>query len=936
MHKFINILFLALCVNFANAQTISFTYTSSGAICNPATMNFVATTSETPIGLTWYFGNGLISNAANPSTQYATAGTYTVKLVAVFTNMAVETSQTIIVNPSITNTLSVDRNYICTPGSISFTTASSGNIASYNWDFGDGTTLTNTTPNITHAYTTFGTFTATVKATDIVGCAATASQTITVQKPPITGTITPSSGCTPANTTFTTNVTLPAGGTVTSYTWNYNDGTPNANANTHTYTNIGVYFPTVTILSNEGCTNTYSYDSIGFGTPPTNHVASSDKLVYCGSETPLFTATANNANAYTWNFGDGTISTVTSTTIPHYFNTLGVKNITVTPYYNGCAGTTINLSVTIVGVIAKFFFNNTCSDKKTFSFLNTSLGNVSSSVWTFDDGTLPTNTFNAIHTYPATGAFRTMLLVIDNITGCQDNVVNYVYTANPSVSNPDTFLCRNSSSTFRVLNTYTNPTTSYKWNVLGLPPITNGSSVSPFTASVFGNMTNNFVIVNSGAEYCSDTLLLSQAISVRGPKLNFTVPTVALCAPAAVNIANTSSPYLASDTVKLWSWNYGTLLTNDTIYQPPLQTFAGVANYNIKLIAKDKNGCVDSLIKIVSTKASPFLRVFPRLDTLCLGQLSTLIAYHSDSLLWSPSALLSCITCDTTIANPNSSGYIFASAKNNNNCTTRDSVFIIVQQPFIAAPTTSPVFICLNDSIQINVTPPNKKITWLPSTNISNASVYNPTVFPNINTSYVATLTDSLNCFTSSTTVNVIVKSLPTVNAGPDLALPYATSFVINPIYSNNISSYNWLPATNLSCNNCAAPTAIALEAQQYIITVKSDSNCIAKDTINIYVECKYANLLMPNAFTPNADGLNDYFYPITRGIKTISKFIIFNRFGRKVFEAKDISPNIKNLGWNGRINGEPQTTNTYVYLLSAICHDGQVIEKKDSFILIK
>ena len=937
MLKFIFILFLAFCIKVGNAQTTSFTYSSSGAICNPATVNFVASSSETPIGYTWNFGNGQFSNLASPSITYLLAGTYTVKLTAVFTNNVVESTQTIIVNPAITNTLTVDRDYICQPGNVNFTAASSGNIATYEWNFGDGITLTSTTPNITHAYTNFGTFTATVKATDVNGCFANATQTVTVQNPPLTGSVSPTSGCIPAIATFTASATLPTGGSVTSYTWNYNDGTANSNSSAHTYTAVGTYSPSVTILTNEGCTNTFNYAQINFGIPPTNHIAFSDKLIYCGSETPIFTATATNANSYNWDFGDGTISTVTTNTTSHRYTTLGVKNITVTPYYNGCAGTVINFSITIVGVIAKYNYANTCSNKKTFSFSNASLGNISNSTWTFGDGSLPVNTFNTAHTFPTSGTFISWLVVTDNITGCVDSISKNIYTANPTLTNPDVFLCRNSNTTFAVLNSYNiNAASIYSWNVVGLATAINLTSSTTFTASNFGNFTNNNVIVNNGSQYCSDTLFLNQLISVRGPNLSFTANNIGLCAPTSINITNTSAAYLASDTVRLWYWNYGTATTNDTIYQPTAQTLSAAGIYNIKLVAKDKNGCVDSLTKILPVYPSPFLRIFPRLDTLCQGQLSTLVAYHSDSVKWLPPSLLSCTTCDTVIANPTNSGFIYATTKNIYNCVTRDSVFIIVETPFNATAAQSPVFICAKDSVQINVTPPNKKISWLPSTNITNANGYSPTVFPNVNTNYVATLTDSLNCFTSTAQVNVIVKTLPQVNAGADLALPYNIAFILNPTYSSNVSTYNWLPATNLSCNNCATPTVIPLEAQQYIITVKSDSNCIAKDTINIYVECKYANILMPNAFTPNSDNVNDYFYPITRGIKTVSKFVIFNRFGQKVFEGKDFSPNNRTLGWNGKINGEPQTTSTYIYLLSAICHDGQTIEKKGSFLLLK
>ena len=931
------ILTFVFCVHFANAQTASFTFAGNGTLCNPATINFTPTTSIAPIGYTWTFGNGQFSNSPAPSVTYTTAGTFIVKLVAVFENEAVETMQTITINPSITNTLTVDRSYICKPGDVTFTAASSGNIATYDWTFGDGTTLTNTSPNITHTYATFGTFSASVKATDVSGCAATAYQTIEVKNPPISGSVSPTNGCVPANANFTASVTVPTGGSVSTYTWDFGDGSPTSNIGSHTYPNAGVpYTPTVSIVTNEGCTNTYTYTALNFGTPPTGLVAFSDKLVYCGSETPLFTASATNANAYLWNFGDGVSVTVSTNTTTHNYLTLGPKLITVTPYFNGCAGVSTNLPISIVGVIAKYTYANTCTNKKTFSFINTSLGNITSYLWSFGDATPTASTPNVTHTYPAAGAFTTSLLISDNATGCAATISNIIYTANPTITNPDVFLCRNAASTFTIQNNYTNPSLSINWNVFGLSPYTNAVNPTAFFASNFGNFNNNFAVINNGTSYCLDTIKLIQNISVRGPNLSFTAPTVPVCAPASIIFLNTSTPYLVTDTVKLWYWNYGLQIVNDTIFQPPTVVYPGVTNYTVKLFAKDKNGCIDSLTKIITTKASPFLRVFPRLDTLCLGQSSTIIAYHSDTLLWSPAAVVSCITCDTIMATPTTSQYIFAAAKNSIGCTSRDSAFVIVQTPFVAAATVSPVYICVNDSVKINVTPLGKKIIWLPATNISNSTIYNPIVSPLTTTTYTATLIDSANCFTSNTNVVVIVKSLPTVNAGPDLFLPYNIPFTLNPTYSANTALYNWTPATNLSCTTCPSPEITPLEEQQYIIKVTSDSACVGKDTINIAVECKYANIFMPSAFTPNGDNTNDYYYPLTRGIKTISRFIIYNRYGQKVFEAKNFMPNIKSLGWNGKINGEVQIAATYVYILTASCFSGETIEKKDSFILIK
>ena len=92
----------------------------------------------------------------------------------------------------------------------------------------------------------------------------------------------------------------------------------------------------------------------------------------------------------------------------------------------------------------------------------------------------------------------------------------------------------------------------------------------------------------------------------------------------------------------------------------------------------------------------------------------------------------------------------------------------------------------------------------------------------------------------------------------------------------------------------------------------------------------------MPSAFTPNQDGLNDIFYPLTRGIKLVKRFAVYNRYGQQLFEAKNFIPNDKSFGWNGKLNGFDQPPGSYVYMLETICDVGEIITKKDSFLLLR
>ena len=939
--QYLLVLILSFSPLFSHAQTASFTYqTSGGLFCSPVTVNFTQTSTGNPIGFSWSFGNGQSSTTPNPSISYNTPGTFTVKLVTLFENQTSEATQIIVINPSVTTTLTANRNYICTPGNIDFSATATGNINSYLWNFGDGSApVTTTTSNISHVYSSFGVFTATVKATDVSGCFANNSTTITVQNPPVTGTVSPVNGCIPATANFTANVTVPIGGAVTVYSWNFGDASPiittAGNNVSHNYTSTGSFMPTLMITTNEGCTNTYAYQSISFGTPPVNHIAYPKQTVYCGSETPVFVSKALNANTYFWDYGDGVTQTVTDTMTQHKYATLGTKTITVTPAFNGCLGTPISFQINIVGVIAGFTYSNSCSNKKTFAFTNTTQGNQSTILWNFGDGSPTSSSLNVTHTYPPSGTFTTSLTVTDNITACSDVFSASIYTANPTLINPDTSVCRNSSTTFTLQNNYINPAASYNWNVVGIPSVTNSSNPYTATASILGNFPIHYVIINNGTQYCTDTIYLNHAIKVRGPNLSFTLP-ASICANTTLNILNTSGPFFPADAIDLWYWNYGLSSSNDTTFQPAPIVYPSSGNYNIKLVAKDNRGCIDSLSKPIVVNPIPSLRIFPRIDTLCLGQSATLTAFHSDNILWSPASLVSCTTCDTVLANPTATTLLFATSTNSFGCSKQDSSLIKVYAPFSALPIKNPVFICRKDSVRINAGPPDKVIVWSPTTDLSASNVYNPLAFPTANTTYTAILSDSVGCFSDTVTIDVIVKSLPSVNAGPDIVLPPNSMFTLSPLYSSNVRSYNWSPPGTLSCINCPSPTGINLNLQTYIIKVTSDSGCIAKDSITVFVECKFANISMPGAFTPNRDGKNDFYYPLTIGIKIIRKFLIYNRYGQLVFEKNNFLPNNKTNGWDGTFKGLDQTTESYVYIMEAVCDLGEVITKKGSFLLLR
>jgi gliding motility-associated-like protein len=136
-----------------------------------------------------------------------------------------------------------------------------------------------------------------------------------------------------------------------------------------------------------------------------------------------------------------------------------------------------------------------------------------------------------------------------------------------------------------------------------------------------------------------------------------------------------------------------------------------------------------------------------------------------------------------------------------------------------------------------------------------------------------------------------------------------------------------WQPNTWLSCDTCSSPVATPLQTTTYSVIVSNASNCTTIEYVTIDVDC---NIFIPQAFSPNGDGQNDVLYVRGKCIKTMD-FIIFDRWGNKVFESESQS-----VGWDGRDKGQPMNTGTYSFVLTGTLYDGSTIEKKGSVELVR
>ncbi len=141
---------------------------------------------------------------------------------------------------------------------------------------------------------------------------------------------------------------------------------------------------------------------------------------------------------------------------------------------------------------------------------------------------------------------------------------------------------------------------------------------------------------------------------------------------------------------------------------------------------------------------------------------------------------------------------------------------------------------------------------------------------------------------------------------------------------------YSWSPPEGLSDPAIANPIALIKTSTSYVLTAYTPMGCATTDTIKIKV-FKGPAIYIPNVFSPNGDNRNDRFRMTAVGITNIYYFRIFNRYGQLVYN----STNPKD-GWDGTINGQPQPTGTYVWMVSGKDFAGQLHEQKGAFMLVR
>ncbi len=358
--------------------------------------------------------------------------------------------------------------------------------------------------------------------------------------------------------------------------------------------------------------------------------------------------------------------------------------------------------------------------------------------------------------------------------------------------------------------------------------------------------------------------------------------------------------------------------------------FSNLSSGNYKLMVKDGNGCADSMDVIIPLKNSLVLSLDSQV-TICEGNTASLKVNSNGSMFqWAPGPGIN----DPGLRDQNVAPLVttrYTVTATTGKCTMSDTVMVIVK----AAPHANAgkdQAICYGEDARLEGSG-GLTFNWMPASYLTASHSSNPvSVKPAFTLEYSLTVTDAAGCSSVQPDIVKITVTTPKIFAGNDTSVLINQPFNLKAVDVNNSGfiQYNWQPRTGLSNPNVADPVATLNKNITYRVTAKTASGCEASDNVTVEIYTS-ADIYVPNAFTPNGDGYNDYARPILIGIRELTNFTIYNRWGGIVYRFTPGSN-----GWDGRLNGILQSSALFTWIAEGTDFHGTKIKRYGTITLIR
>jgi len=841
-------------------------------------------------------------------------------------------------------------------GSTATLTAPAG-AGSYSWA---GPGIVGSATNQTVTVNSGGSYTVTMTTLGNSGFTCTFSADTVIAPPPpaLTASFTANSACAGVPIQFTDQSNA-NGGTITSWNWNFGDGSTSTAFNpTHAYSSAtgSPYTVNYTVTTSAGCTDTYSAQVTVLPAPVP---AFTSNTVCVGSPT-AFTNNTVSGVSYNWDFGDGSASS-TATNPTHIYPAANTYSATLIATGANTCTASVTMSVVVKPQPTAAFNAPTACLGTPTNFNNTSVSSGTTIYsWNFGDASTTADTSsikNPTYTYPAPGVY-TVSLALTAGTGCSANTTFTVLVSPlPAVTctSPPPF-CPGSTVPSPVLTSTPSTGVTYSWSnnntQIGLGA--NGAGVPPPFIAGQNTTTGNMVGVITITPYLN---------GCAGPPATETITiqtAPAIIQPAVELCPNSVSPTIVLNTIPSGigatiSWTNTTTGTfiglgqnsgNDSI--PSFTTVdPGTGTLSILILASASfNGCTGPPATF-AISVNPFPVANFSAGLACEGNSTQFTDASTVSggniSQWSWDMDNDGNYNDNNTQNPSysfpSPGYHNVSLEVVSNKGCKDNVTQVI---FVHA---SPKVNFFGDDLDgchihtvnfmdsTSLQPPQQIVSY--QWNFGNGTTWNgagpvPSSFTNVshtnNLQYSISLivTSDSGCVGSAVKPNYItVYPIPKAGFmwGPTDAdvLDPTVHFYDQSIGAAGPNAWAWHfgdPYVTTDQDNYSIlqnPIHKYSEMQEgtYLATQWVENTYGCRDSIQQYVVIKPAfTFYAPNAFTPGYGGLNDGFKGTGIGINNSTyKMWIYDRWGELIFESHDLEEE-----WNGRVHDKPVQQDTYVW----------------------
>lgn len=311
--------------------------------------------------------------------------------------------------------------------------------------------------------------------------------------------------------------------------------------------------------------------------------------------------------------------------------------------------------------------------------------------------------------------------------------------------------------------------------------------------------------------------------------------------------------------------------------------------------------------------------------TVCQGDSVSLASITGVNWTWSSAnALLQCTNCRETSVVLNAPATIRLTVIDQNGCRGEDSMRIDLH-PAMRIRAEPDTAVCVGDSVWLRANN-NLHYQWM-GPFPGGVSAPGPLHFaPPLPGWVLCIATDNYGC-KGRDSVFVDVLPLPFADAGPDQSTLQNIPVMLQ---GSGPGSYRWEPAALVNPPHIATPMVSPPASQWFTLWISDVAGCTNYDTVWVEV-IDPGEVRIPNAFSPNGDGMNDLFYPVVPIYYDIELFQVFSRWGQLIFEGKGHMA-----VWDGTFNGQPQPLGTYVYQVQIQTPYGYPIHLKGNVTLVR